>query len=381
MQRVGWIRTGALGDLLVGLASLKETLELWPEAKVTVIGPKLWLQVLEPGAWPQIDRVLTLERKATAGEVYECRPAGSEASSGAGSNEFRWSKTADFRTLRDEFADYDAIFNTRVDSPREGFPAFWSRVPERWGTADGLAKWIYTHRGKHFGKDPLIHERDVPLLLMDEASRSDIGTKLRSISDLRGKLEASPRIAKWRKLGLPCPRRFAVERPTGALAVRRGILVNPTSSRREKAWPAEKFRDLLPKLQAQAERLGAFGQGGAGLVKVIGAPNETEWLREVAGHDFEIVQPKGIGELFEVVSRAATLLTNTSSVQFIAAATGTPTVTLMGRARPEVWGPLGPHDRLVRGKEPSGVEDLFERERLAYESIELEAVLEAFTKF
>lgn len=353
MQRVGWIRTGALGDLLVGLASLKETLELWQEAKVTVVGPRLWLQVLEPGAWPQIDRVLVIERKATLGEVHECK-------TGA------WAKTAEARTLREEFSDYDAVFNTRVDSPREGFPAFWSRVPQRWGTAEGLAKWIYTHRGTHFGKDPLIHERDVPLLLMDEASGAVAasGVLLRAIPDLSGKIAASPRIAKWRKLGLPCPRRLEL----GAASVaRQGVLVNPTSSRREKAWPAAKFRELLPKLR---ERVGS--------VRVLGAPNETEWLREVAGHEFEIVQPKGIGELFETVSKASALLTNTSSVQFIAAATSTPTVTLMGRARPEIWGPLGPDDQVVRGEEPSGVEDLFERERLAYESIRVEAVLAAF---
>lgn len=368
MQRVGWIRTGALGDLLVGLASLKETLELWPEAKVTVIGPRLWLQILEPGAWPQIDRVFVIERKATAGEVFDCLP---------GSDGLAWVMTAEGRTLREEFSRYDAIFNTRVDSPREGFPAFWVRVPERWGTADGLAKWIYTHRGTHFGKDPLIHERDVPLLLMDEASGtlSASGTAIhaipgraisgQAISGLGEMIAASPRIAKWRKLGLPCPRRLEIGGK--ALAERRGILVNPTSSRREKAWPAAKFRELLPRLRERIE-----------IVRVLGSPSETEWLREVAGHDFEIVQPKGIGDLFEVVSQASALLTNTSSVQFIAAATSTPTVTLMGRARPEIWGPLGPHDRVVRGEEPSGVEDLFARERLAYESIELEDVLSAF---
>ncbi len=365
MRRVGWIRTGALGDLLVGLASLRETLDRWPDSRVTVVGPKLWLQIIEPGAWPQIDRIVTLERKATIGEVYKI----------SASN--RWVQAESGRSLRQEFEACDVVFNTRVDSPREGFPAFWAGVPERWGTAHGWAKWIYTHRGTHFGKDPLIHERDIPLLIMDEAARDEVGLRLRSISTLQGKIEASPRIAKWRKLGLPCPRRLAVDNSSLGQDGRRGILVNPTSSRREKAWPVEKFRELLPKLRDEIKRSGKFGSREIVNLKVLGAPNETDWLKEVAGHEFEIVQPGGIGELFEVVARASALLTNTSSVQFIAAATGTPTVTLMGRARPEIWGPLGPNDRVVCGSEPDDVEDLFERERLAYESIQLEKVLKA----
>lgn len=360
MRRVGWIRTGALGDLLVGLASLRETLDRWPDAKITVVGPKLWLQVIEAGAWPQIDRIVTLERKSTSGDVYEISEA-------AG-----WELIESGRPLSVEFRGYDAIFNTRVDSPREGFPALWARVPERWGAASGLAKWIYTHRGTHFGKDPLIHERDVPLLLMDEAARDEVGVRLRSISTLQGKIDASPRIAKWRKLGLPCPRRLLFKTNS---RLRTEILVNPTSSRREKAWPAEKFREFLPRLrkwEADANRTAAQEI----FIKVVGAPNESDWLNEVAKRDdFEIVQPKSIGELFQVVSRARLLITNTSSMQFIAAATETPTVTLMGRARPEIWGPLGPHDRVVRGDEPTDVEDLFERERRAYESISVDSVL------
>lgn len=360
MRRVGWIRTGALGDLLVGLASLRETLDRWPDSRVTVVGPKLWLQIIEPGAWPQIDRIVTLERKASSGDVYEF------------SETDQWKLIESRRPLSAEFRGYDAIFNTRVDSPREGFPALWAGVPERWGAASGLAKWIYTHRATHFGKDPLIHERDVPLLLMDEAAGDEMGLRLRSISTLQGKVDASPRIAKWKKLGLPCPRRLM---PKLNSRLRTEILVNPTSSRREKAWPAEKFRDFLPRLrkwQAEANRTGAEKVS----IKVVGAPSETEWLNEVAQRDgFEILQPKSIGELFQVVSQARLLITNTSSMQFIAAATETPAVTLMGRARPEIWGPLGPYDRVVRGSEPAGVEDLFERERRAYESISVDKVL------
>jgi ADP-heptose:LPS heptosyltransferase len=344
---------------LVGLAGLKETLERWPEARVSVIGSRLWLQILQPGFWPQIDRVVVVEKRAVAAEVYELAFNERE-----GPAVWRRREMLAGHTLRREFkSGYGVVVNTRVDSPRQGFPAFLGGVPERWGAADGLARLIYNKRGSHYGKDPLLHERDVALLLMDEAD----GVISRDTSGLQSRIGASPRIAKWRKLGLPSPRSLSFESAHRITGEKFYFAVNPTSSRREKAWPSHAFRELLLKLRGE----GCFQN----IVPIVlGAPNETDWLKEVAGDDFRIVQPPTIGELFDVLAGAAFLLTNTSSVQFIAASTGTKTITLMGRARPEIWGPLGPDDEIVQGREPDGLESIFERERLAYEAILTEDV-------
>jgi ADP-heptose:LPS heptosyltransferase len=350
VQRVGWIRMGALGDLLVGLASLREVVDHWPQAKISVIGPKLWLEILEPGFWPEIDRIVVVERKKTGSSVYQriARDPGGRVQNWELAPPGNW-------TLRQEIdSGYDVVFNTRVDSPREAFPAFWARVPERWGSASGLARFVYTHRGTHYGKDPLLHERDVPLLLQDEITDR---LRLSAFSTLQSRIENSPRIAKWRKKGLPCPR--DVIKSDGSPST---LLVNPTSSRREKAWPSQKFYELLQSLKALPEFRGVD-------MKVLGAPSETDWLNEVSRGEFSIVQPPNIGDLFNTVARASFMLTNTSSVQFIAAATATPVVTLMGRARPEIWGPLGPQDLVIRGTEPTDIESIFEREQNAYQSI------------
>ncbi len=359
VQRVGWIRMGALGDLLVGLASLREVIDRWPGSRVSVIGPKLWLEILEPGFWPEIDRIVVIERKNPAAKVYELNIAGK--SSDLGDERQTWSLVSAAEwTLRSEMASgYEVVFNTRVDSPREAFPSFFARVPERWGAAKGLERFIYTRRGSHYGKDPLLHERDVPLLLQDEIESNQ---RLSSFPTLAQRIENSPRIEKWRKQGLPCPR--AAPKNTSAPKT---LLVNPTSSRREKAWPSQRFRELLKVLKPLPELSGVE-------IKVLGAPAETDWLQEVASEGFQIAQPSSIGELFKTVAGADLLLTNTSSVQFIAAATATPVLTLMGRARPEIWGPLGPKDVVVRGVEPLDVESLFEREKLAYESIAVDQV-------
>lgn len=355
MQRVGWIRIGALGDLLVGLASLREVLERWPDHQMTVVGSKLWLQLIEPGHWPQIDRIAVVEKRGSEAEVFEI------------SNREWVSKRQ--CSLREELSQCRVVFNARVDSPRQGFAAFWARVPERWGSAAGLTRFIYNRRGPHDGKDPLIHERDVPLLLMDEAESIENGRATFTGKTLQERITESPRIRRWREQGLASPRRADGARAKKLLGgVDRYFIVNPTSSRREKAWPSAKFAKLLAEIRMRAELPGL-------MPIVVGAPNETEWLQEVAGADFKIYQPKTLSDLFDVVAGAEFLLTNTSSVQFVAAAVGTRTLTLMGRAKPEIWGPLGPKDRYLLGTEPLDVESMFERERLAYETIDVEHVI------
>lgn len=353
MRRVGWIRIGALGDLLVGLASLRDTIDTWTESasetKFSVIGSRLWLEIIEAGHWPEIDRIVVVEKRGTLAEIYD-----------RVGREWKRRETQSV-PLRVEFSDgYEAVINTRVDSPRQGFPAFWAGVPERWGSAAGLASLIYNHRAPHAGKDPLIHERDVPLLMVDEASaHKHTGT-------LSERIARSKRIKRWREVGLPCPR--ALDRGRFQTRFGRYFLINPTSSRREKAWPSEHFARLV-------EEIGRLTAGRLNPV-VIGAPSETEWLQEVAGAgtSVAVLQPTTIGELFDAVAGARFLVANTSSTQFVAASCGVRALTLIGRAKPEIWGPVGPRDRFVRGTEPHGVESMFERERLAYEAIAPEAV-------
>jgi ADP-heptose:LPS heptosyltransferase len=237
--------------------------------------------------------------------------------------------------------------------------------------------WLYTYASPFFGKDPVMHERDAPLLML-ELSDSSPAKYFKFTAANRARLpeilQNSQLVNKWREQGLPyakSPDLSRAEEITGA-PPEKYIVVNPTSSRREKAWPAEKFRELLlasrPKLKARGFE-----------VIVVGAPTETDWLREVAGNDFRMVQPPSVRDLQDVLSASRGLLTNTSSVQFIAAATGTPTVTLMGRAKPVIWGPVGPHDAIIEGQPPQELaHNIFEQEKEGYRSISVEEVLPKF---
>jgi ADP-heptose:LPS heptosyltransferase len=386
MQARGWakvesvalVRVGALGDLLVGLAAIHEAHELFPNARATLIGPRLWTEILAPEKYPYIERIVVLEKRgATDGVVYRVE-------SGA------WRKEGESQPLHQILRGTQAFVNFHIDSYRYGFTALRARIPIRIGATPAPMAWLYTHAAPFFGKDPEVHERDAALLILEAAEPSAIKyfrTVERNRVNLSEWVGRSNLVAKWRAEGLPAGKTANLARAselTGC-APHSYVLVNPTSSRREKAWPAEKFRELLLSVRAEFAASGANANSSAGSgteILVLGAPNETDWLREVAGSEFRIVQPPNIFDLQDVVAGARGLLTNTSSVQFIAAMAKTPAVVLMGRGNPEIWGPLGPRDKVIRGRPPEDLaHDIFKQEEAAYRSIEIAEVRAAFQDF
>ena len=62
LKRVAWVRTGALGDLVVGLASLYEMQEFFPRAEVTVVKRRIQRPVAPIGQ--RHDHMLRQKRRA-----------------------------------------------------------------------------------------------------------------------------------------------------------------------------------------------------------------------------------------------------------------------------------------------------------------------------
>lgn len=368
LRKVAWLRSGALGDLVVGLASLVELPRFFPEGRVTVIGPSLWLQLLDARVMPFLERLIVVPRKGKRGRAYHARDGAWVAESETDED------------LAKLLGGYEAFVNTNTDSYRYGFVAMRARVPVRIGSAPREMAWLYHYNAPFLGKDPLIHERDLPLALLEFATpgwRRFTRATPANRAQLAEILGASRLIAGWHERGLPNLIQYSDERVRALTGLERGryFLVNPTSSRREKAWPSEKARELLLGMRAELNQLNLEPL-------VIGAPTETEWLREVAGGEFRVVQPVSLRDLQEVVRGARLLLTNVSSMQFIAASTQTPTLTVVGRSKPEIWGPVGCRDRIVRAKPLDATEggslSIFEEEALMYRSVTVDEVKQAF---
>ena len=329
VRQVAWIRVGALGDLLVGLAALVATFERFPQAKVWVVGNPLWLQILQPGFYPQINGLLIVENgKSTRAQKHELRDGA-------------WQPVGSAQSLRHFFRDCQATVNLRIDSFRYAWPSWLARVPIRLGSAPLPGSILYTECASWLGKDPLIHEREAALRVL---GRHDRWTGLPAVKTL-----SSTRAQEL--CGLPA---------------KTYVALNPTASRREKAWAPDRFYDL-------AVRLSALGIS----VISLAAPHESEWLERATPPGVPQVKPENLQDLIDVVGSARLLVTNTSSLQFVAATTGTQTLTLMGRARPEIWGPLGAEDHYLKG-ELSGElpPDIFAQEIIAFDSLSVATVFD-----
>lgn len=347
-EKIVFLRVGALGDLLVSLSALEAVLRKHPGQEIAVVGPALWLDILRPFPHWNIGAVYVLTGKY-------------------GLDEFRrkedWYKTGISTSFYQLCRESAVLYNLRFESLRYSWHAYFARVPVRYGSSPRFFRFLFTHWFGWLGMEPPIHERDWTQAIVEAPASS--ARKYRGWRYnrhlLKKKYEALPFEIRNRE-GLP-----AMALPRGAPQIPgKYVLVNPTASRRDKAWPAENFRMLSAFLSA---RLGHL------TVITIGSPGESAWLAEASG-DTKIVQPQNLAELFGIVRGAAALITNTSSMQFIASATGTPTLTLMGWADPVRWGPLGAGNLVIRGI-PSTHPNIFERDEESYRSITVEKVQES----
>lgn len=372
-KKAVFLRVGALGDLLVGLAALVETIKLCKSLDVYVVGNNLWLEIVEPGFFSEIKGIFVVENnKSIYGNLFL-------------NKNNKWEREGEFFSLYSFLKNTDVFVNTRIDSLRYAWPAFFTGVKKRYGSTHWPLSMIYTNVATWLGKDPEIHERDAALRILEGSHRGRFFP--RAQREVNEHINSSPLIQKWKADGgLPTTKNFNSTNAENIVQSKwkKYWLINPTASKPIKAWPKEKFRDfvneLLPKTNAQGIEL-----------KVIGSPKETLWLEFVADKKVGIVQPQKISDLIDVVAGAGLLVANTSSMQFIAAMTKTPVITLMGKARPEIWGPLGLHDKVILANLKKMNESQVEfqihnltqddQEVLAFNSIEVNDVIKTCLSF
>jgi ADP-heptose:LPS heptosyltransferase len=365
-----WIRVGALGDLLVSLQALEETFKRFSDRPVYVVGPKLWLEILVPSQWKNLAGVVVLTG-SQKGELYLRGEVDSQGNA-------EWVRQPGEKSLREFYRQAYACVNLRIESYRYAWGPFLARVPVRIGSSPTVMKWLYTDWYPWLGKEPPIHERDWYSEIVksrdSHLSTLDKFSVVRTRKKLLGAVDVSQAKNFARPVGglptLKTPNVKKIEELTQSQAkFGRYWIINPTASRIEKAWPAENFARLADEIRADLQ------SHGMQLI-ILGAPNETDWLEKVSRHKHILVQPKSLRDLIDVVAGGRLLVTNTSSLQFVAATTKTPVLTLMGRSTPLRWGPVGNHDRVIQGQAPkNSSHDLFQEELAAYKSISVERVI------
>lgn len=337
--------TGALGDLLVATAAIFEIINLFPSAEITIIGSPLWNEIILPLNWPHIKKIITTNKKFDSLKLYKADEQG-----------LNWIYVKEEKSLKNLLAKYTIAIDLRSESLRFAYKALLSKVPYRVGASKNKFAAIFFTHFTLLNKITIVHERDRYLSILSSLNKGYI----------------EKRTLFWQKQGLPALKWFPKNKFENNL--RKIILINPTASIREKAWDSSRFRELALKLKDD------FSD-----IKIIGSPKETEWLMEVAQKDFQILQPQNIIELVDIVYNSHLLITNTSSMQFIAAGTATPTLTLMGSASPLRWGCLGEGSQCIKNMECVEQIKKFsfsknkvakENEKIAYNHIQVSMVLE-----
>ncbi|MGD8376584.1 MAG: lipopolysaccharide heptosyltransferase II [Acidobacteriota bacterium] len=116
------------------------------------------------------------------------------------------------------------------------------------------------------------------------------------------------------------------------------IAIHPGASRRERAWPAERFAEVAGRLAAE----------GASIL-VLGAEADraaaATVLRGAGARGIDAVGQGGISRMAALVARCDLFLGNDSGPMHIAAAMGTPTVSVFGPGVPWKTAPFVPADR------------------------------------
>ena len=120
-----------------------------------------------------------------------------------------------------------------------------------------------------------------------------------------------------------------------------GIGIFPGSHAASRRWPPERFHELTRRLVDHGQR-----------VVVLGGPAELSLTAQVgAGGGFDAGGKTDLPLLAAALADCALLVTNDSGPLHLAAAVGTPTVSLWGAGDPQITGPVGKRHRLLRHPE------------------------------
>jgi ADP-heptose:LPS heptosyltransferase len=127
--------------------------------------------------------------------------------------------------------------------------------------------------------------------------------------------------------------RLAVRRPLPPVAHEPGyVVVHPGASVPARAWPPDRCAEAVAALAAEGHR-----------VLVTGGPGERQLTAAVAGsHGVDLGGETNLAEMAAVLDGAAAVVVGNTGPAHLAAAVGTPVVSLFSPVVPAVrWGPYG----------------------------------------
>ncbi len=305
VRRVLLLRLERIGDLLMVLDAIRDARVLWPDAEIDLV----------VGSWnvalarlvPDVTRVETVDVPWLARE-------------GRGS---AW--TTLLRHAREWHGRrYDLVVNFEPDI-RSNLLAWRTGAPRRVG--------YWTGGGGSFLTDAL-----------EYSPREHVSINARRLVAHAAGREPAPGIVRNTRAPL-VPPPDAVARATALLAsASRPIVgVHASGGRESKQWHPDRFAAVARRL-AESQHA---------TIVLTGSTADRPLVDAVRRHlgDLPAIDASGALELpalAALLARLDVLITGDTGPMHLASAMGTPVVALFGPSFPERYGPLAPHQRVVR---------------------------------
>ncbi len=126
------------------------------------------------------------------------------------------------------------------------------------------------------------------------------------------------------------------------------VLLHPGSGGADKRWPLQSYQALAKQLTAD----------GLSCTMICG-PAEIDAGSQInPTSEVPLILQDSLSDLIGLTAAADLFVGNDSGPAHVAAAVGTPTVTLFGPTIPAIWRPLAPHSHVVRA--PDGRMEILE---------------------
>jgi heptosyltransferase-2 len=327
-------RTDRIGDLVLTTPLFKALREKYPKARIAVL---VFLEHREI-VWgnPYLDEVILYDKK--------------------GSEHSLWGQLRFSRMLRKK--KFDAVIHAHGTN-RMYLAAWLAGIPVRAGY-DRRAPWALTHVHPYNKKEGKKQEAEYLLELLKPFGITvpkEIETFF-PVTD--GGMKSLENLLLFHKVpqGLPW------------------IVLNPSASDVTKKWPAEKFGELVTRVQ----------KDHGGIFLAIGTSKDRPIIEKLKQYTqvpvFDLSGRLSLGMLGALLKRSALLVSNDSGPVHIAAAVGTPVVSIFGRYEPGLgpdrWRPLGKNSRVV-AKDVASIPE-GERKFTYIDEIAVEEVYQAATE-
>jgi heptosyltransferase-2 len=296
-------RTDRIGDLVLTTPLFKALREKFPKAWIAVVVFLEHREIVQDN--PFLDEVILYDKK--------------------GSEHGLWGQFLFSQKLRSK--GFNVVVHAHGTN-RMHLAAWFAGIPLRIGYAR-RAPWALTHVYRYNKKEGKKQEAEYLFELLDllgVTPPNEIETFF-PVTDRFARSFESLRM--FRKI--PCDRPW--------------IVLNPSASDVTKMWPAERFAELVTRIQK--DRPDIF--------LMIGTPQDRPLIEGLIKKTpvpiFDLSGRLSLGMLGALLKRSALLISNDSGPVHIATAIGTPVVSIFGRYEaglgPERWRPLGKHSRVV----------------------------------